>query len=116
MKVSLIPEHLKKIIMNLNKVKTQIALNYLRSLSNKNNIKIINLLEKEKELDVVRISKELQVVKSVALHLLIEMRDRGIVVSRREDRNVLYSIKPTFHQDLLRTIDEIFTTDNYRPE
>ncbi len=102
--------------MNVNEEKMKTVLSFLKSLLHGTNKRILNLLEKEKELDIVRIANELKTNNSIVRPFLLELRDCGILLTRREDRSVLYSINQTFHEDLLKTIDEIFATDNNSKE
>ncbi len=98
--------------MDINVEKAKTALCFLKCLSNSTNKRILYLLEQEKELDTDRIAKEIRVTNNFVSHYLIDMRNKGILVSRREDRSILYSLNLNFHKKLLGIIDEIFTTGN----
>ena len=94
--------------METNKEKAVQAIHYLQSLCNPLNNRIISLLEKEKELDVNNIVDKLKVIQPIISHYIIVMKNRGILVSRREGRRMFYSINPLLVENLLITITESF--------
>ncbi|MDX5419004.1 MAG: metalloregulator ArsR/SmtB family transcription factor [Hymenobacteraceae bacterium] len=55
-------------------------------------ISIIDLLEQEKQLTVSKLQEVLQIEQSLLSHHLTNMRDKGIVETRRQGKHVFYSL------------------------
>ncbi|WP_266202298.1 ArsR/SmtB family transcription factor [Pontibacter kalidii] len=55
-------------------------------------ISIIDLLEQKERLTVSQLQEVLQVEQSLLSHHLTNMRDKGLVETRREGKNVYYSL------------------------
>ncbi|AKD05294.1 metalloregulator ArsR/SmtB family transcription factor [Pontibacter korlensis] len=55
-------------------------------------ISIIDLLEQSERLTVTQLQEVLQIEQSLLSHHLTNMRDKGIVDTQREGKNVYYSL------------------------
>ncbi|WP_299702110.1 metalloregulator ArsR/SmtB family transcription factor [uncultured Pontibacter sp.] len=55
-------------------------------------ISIIDLLEQQEQLTVSQLQEVLQIEQSLLSHHLTNMRDKGIVETRRQGKHVLYSL------------------------
>ncbi len=95
--------------MEINTEKANNIIKSLRSLCHPVNREIITLLEKEKALDVNTIMNKIKLIQPVVSHYLIELKDRGVLVSERNKRRMIYSINPDFHKDLAEKMDKCIT-------
>lgn len=75
-----------------NYLKTRKALLQIRLLENKNCRNIIELIRKEKEVDVTTIHTKLNLVQPTASQFLANMREYNFVESRKVGKRVFYSV------------------------
>ena len=78
----------------------------LKSLCHPIRISIVSLLSENKSLSVSEIHNKLDIEQAVASHHLSIMRDRGVLISQREGKNTLYSLKSERISDIIDCIDE----------
>ena len=69
------------------------AANILKAIAHPIRINILNLLESKDGLTVTDIYENLGIEQSTASHHLGILRDKGVLVSRREGKNTFYSVK-----------------------
>ncbi len=81
------------IVRNFSAEKVEQIANVLKAISHPLRLEIIGLLEVESPLSVAEIMKVLQVEQSVLSHHLTKMKDKGILMSKRDGRNIYYAIK-----------------------
>ncbi len=91
--------------MEINIEKARFAIKRLRTLCHPINRRIVTLLETEKELDVTDIYEKLRLQQPIASHYLIELRERGILLSRRDGRKIYYSVNPLFVDQLKEGVE-----------
>ncbi len=65
----------------------------LKALGNPLRIRILDLLRYEKELTVTQISSRVEAEQSLVSHNLANLKLNGVVHSRREGKNIYYSLK-----------------------
>ncbi len=67
--------------------------NMLKAIAHPIRIAILNHLDKSKQLSVKEISEALGIEQSATSHHLGILKDKGILLSRREGKNIYYYIK-----------------------
>ena len=82
------------------------AANMLKAIAHPMRIAILNNLENGKRLTVTEIHEALEIEQSTASHHLGILRDKGVLVAKREGKNTFYSIK---HEKLDTLIECINT-------
>lgn len=78
------------------------AASMLKAIAHPMRIAILNQLENGKKLTVTEIHESLGIEQSTASHHLGILRDKNVLVARREGKNTFYSIK---HERLNTLID-----------
>lgn len=79
--------------INLDPEKLERAAGILKAMAHPVRISILNALEGNKKMTVTEIHKLLDVEQSTASHHLGIMKDKGVLVSHREGKNIYYSIR-----------------------
>ncbi|HBE39985.1 MAG TPA: transcriptional regulator [Bacteroidales bacterium] len=69
------------------------ASNMLKAIAHPVRIAIVSFLEKGDKHTVTEIHKKLGIEQSVASHHLVILRDRGILSSEREGKNIYYFLR-----------------------
>lgn len=69
-------------------------------------ISIIDLLEQRKRLTVTQLQQVLEIEQSLLSHHLINMRDKGILNTHREGKNIYYSLADTSLTDIIDLINK----------
>ena len=69
------------------------AANMLKAIAHPVRISIIECLEGGKKRTVTEIQKQLGIEQSAASHHLGILKDRGVLVSKREGKNIYYYLK-----------------------
>ncbi len=82
--------------MELNKEKARFLMKSLRYLMHPVNCKIITLLEKERELEIKNIATLLNLPKPTVSQYLVDMKNGKILITKRINRKLNYSINPFF--------------------
>jgi DNA-binding transcriptional ArsR family regulator len=80
-KIDLDPEELER------------ASGILKAIAHPVRISILNALENGNKLTVTELHKILNIEQSTASHHLGIMKDKGVLISRREGKNIYYSIR-----------------------
>lgn len=78
------------------------AASMLKAIAHPMRIAILNQLENGKRLSVTQIHESLKIEQSTASHHLGILRDKDVLISKREGKNTFYSIK---HETLNTLID-----------
>jgi len=73
----------------------------LKAMAHPLRISILNALEGNKNMTVTEIHQMLGIEQSAASHHLGIMKDKGVLLSRREGKNIYYSIRDEKLKDLL---------------
>lgn len=82
--------------------KLENAANMLKAMSHPVRIAILSLLEDDKKLSVTEIYEHLKIEQAVASHHLVILKDKGILVSKRDGKNIYYCLK---HNSLSKIIE-----------
>jgi len=78
------------------------ASNMLKAIAHPVRIAILNFLEDGKKLNVTEIYERLKIEQSTASHHLGILKDKGVLLSKREGKNTYYFLK---HNNLVNIID-----------
>jgi DNA-binding transcriptional ArsR family regulator len=78
------------------------AANMLKAIAHPMRIAIIGLLEEGQELTVTEIHEKLGIEQSTTSHHLGILKDKDVLISRREGKNTFYSLK---HENLKNIIN-----------
>jgi len=78
------------------------AANMLKAIAHPMRIAIIDFLQGGEQLSVTEIHKKLGIEQSTTSHHLGILKDKGVLVSRREGKNTYYSLK---HENLKNIIN-----------
>lgn len=81
--------------VRLEKKKLEKTAYVLKCVAHPVRISIIDLLEQESQLSVSQLQEVLQIEQSLLSHHLTNMRDKGIVETRRQGKNVFYFLTDT---------------------
>ncbi|UFH55361.1 helix-turn-helix transcriptional regulator [Spirosoma sp. KNUC1025] len=76
----------------------------LKAVAHPLRIKIIQMLNEDKELNVSAIYKNLNAEQSLISHHLINMRDKGILDIRRKGKNIYYYLVDTSVSEVIECI------------
>ena len=81
-----------KIKTRIDSEKLERAAYVLKAVAHPTRINIIDLLDQQKELSVTQISELLDCEQSLLSHHLTNMRDKGILLVRRDGKHMYYSL------------------------
>ncbi|HUW92866.1 MAG TPA: metalloregulator ArsR/SmtB family transcription factor [Bacteroidales bacterium] len=87
--------------INLDPERLERAAGILKAMAHPVRISILNALEGNKKMTVTEIHKLLGLEQSTASHHLGIMKDKRVLVSRREGKNIYYSIRDESLKNLL---------------
>lgn len=82
--------------MKLDQLKTEQlekAANMLKAMAHPMRIAILSYLEDGRRLTVTQIHELLQIEQSTTSHHLGILKDKGVLISKREGKNTFYSLK-----------------------
>ena len=82
------------------------AANMLKAIAHPVRISIIGYLEDGRKRTVTEIHKQLGIEQSTASHHLVILKDRGVLSSTREGKNILYFLKHDKLKNILVNIGE----------
>ncbi|HCC70033.1 MAG TPA: transcriptional regulator [Bacteroidales bacterium] len=88
--------------IKLNPEQLERAANMLKAIAHPKRIAIIGFLEKGGSLSVTELHEKLGIEQSTTSHHLGILKDKGILVSRREGKKTFYSLK---HENLKNIIN-----------
>lgn len=91
--------------VRLDKKKLEKAAYVLKCLAHPVRISIIDLLEQRNRLTVTQLQHVLKIEQSLLSHHLINMRDKGIVNTHREGKNIYYSLTDTTLTEIINLIN-----------
>jgi len=78
----------------------------LKAIAHPARIAIISLLEDGKRQTVSEIHKKLGMEQAVASHHLVILRDRGVLSSVREGKNILYYLRNPNFGNMLKNLSD----------
>jgi DNA-binding transcriptional ArsR family regulator len=90
--------------INLNPEDLDRAAGILKAMAHPIRISILNTLDGGKSLSVTEIHKILGIEQSTASHHLGIMREKGVLTSRREGKNIYYSLRDDKLRDMLHCL------------
>jgi DNA-binding transcriptional ArsR family regulator len=90
--------------INLSAEELETAASILKAISHPIRISILNALESGERLTVTELHKILCIEQSTASHHLGIMKDKGVLVSHREGKNIYYSLKDEKIKTLLSCV------------
>ncbi|MFA5217594.1 MAG: metalloregulator ArsR/SmtB family transcription factor [Bacteroidales bacterium] len=82
------------------------AASMLKAIAHPVRISILNLLEDEGKLTVTEIHSRLKIEQSTASHHLGILKDKDVLMSKREGKNNLYSLKNDHLSELVKCINQ----------
>ncbi|MBE0666312.1 MAG: winged helix-turn-helix transcriptional regulator [Bacteroidales bacterium] len=88
-------------IQDLNPEVLERAAGILKAMAHPLRISILNVLEGNKSMSVTEIHQALGLEQSTASHHLGIMKDKGVLVSRREGKHIYYSLRDEKLKNLL---------------
>jgi DNA-binding transcriptional ArsR family regulator len=74
--------------------KLEEAASKFRAIAHPLRIAIIQMLEKDKQLNVTKIHTRLNIEQAAASHHLSVLKNKGILESRRDGKNTYYMLRP----------------------
>jgi DNA-binding transcriptional ArsR family regulator len=89
-------------IIELNLVQLENAANALKAIAHPMRIAILSFLEDGKKMTVSEIHQKLGIEQSTTSHHLGILKDKGILISKREGKNTYYFLK---HENLKNIVD-----------
>lgn len=82
------------------------AANMMKAIAHPMRLAILGHLSEDKELTVTEIHKLINIEQSTASHHLGILKDKGVLISRREGKNTIYSIKNLNLHKLIECISD----------
>jgi len=82
------------------------AANMMKAIAHPMRLAILGHLSDGKELTVTEIHELIKIEQSTASHHLGILKDKGVLVSRRDGKNTIYSIKNTGLDKLVECISD----------
>ncbi|MEX0988442.1 MAG: metalloregulator ArsR/SmtB family transcription factor [Bacteroidales bacterium] len=89
----------------------ELAAHMMKAIAHPMRLAILGHLSEGEELTVTEIHELLKIEQSTASHHLGILKDKGILISRREGKNTLYAIKNKNLQNLVECINTCTCVD-----
>jgi len=94
---------MKKLVLDINEL--EMAASRMRAISHPMRIAIISLLDEQKKLSVTEIFTALDIEQASASHHLNILKTKGVLVSKREGKKILYSLKSEILSEIIDCIN-----------
>lgn len=94
---------MKKLVLDINKL--EMAAGRLRAIAHPMRIAIISLLDEHNKLSVTEIYTALDIEQASASHHLNILKTKGVLVSKREGKKILYSLKSQILSEIIDCIN-----------
>ncbi|MBC8487386.1 MAG: helix-turn-helix transcriptional regulator [Bacteroidetes bacterium] len=94
---------MKKLVLDINKL--EMAAGRLRAIAHPMRIAIISLLDQQKKLSVTEIYTAIDIEQASASHHLNILKTKGVLVSKREGKKILYSLKNEILSEIIDCIN-----------
>ncbi len=94
---------MKKLVLDINKL--EMAAGRLRAIAHPMRIAIISLLDEHNKLSVTEIYTALDIEQASASHHLNILKTKGVLVSKREGKKILYSLKNEILSEIIDCIN-----------
>lgn len=91
------------LVIDINKL--ELAASKLRAIAHPMRIAIIELLNKSPKLSVTEIYKNLKIEQASASHHLNILKNKGVLVSKREGKKIFYSLKNVSLTEIVECIN-----------
>lgn len=82
------------------------AASKFRAIAHPMRIAIIQMLESEKQLNVTQIYNRLDIEQAAASHHLNILKNKGVLNSKREGKNTIYTLKPNIINTIKECLDK----------
>jgi len=96
---------------DINAEQIENAANMMKAIAHPVRLSILGHLSEEAELTVTRIHELVQIEQSTASHHLGILKDKGILISRREGKNTIYTIRNKNLKNLVECISACACVD-----
>ena len=90
---------------NIEISKLEAAASKLRAISHPMRIAIIELLSGDKHLSVTEIYKTLNIEQATASHHLNILKNKGVLVSKREGKKIFYALRSNTLTEIIECIN-----------
>lgn len=90
---------------NIDIDKLELAASKLRAISHPMRIAIIELLSGDTHLSVTEIYKALDIEQATASHHLNILKNKGVLVSKREGKKIFYALRSTTLTEIIECIN-----------
>lgn len=91
------------LVIDINKL--ELAASKLRAIAHPMRIAIIELLNESPKLSVTEIYKSLKIEQASASHHLNILKNKGVLVSKREGKKIFYSLKNVSLTEIVECIN-----------
>jgi len=91
--------------IQLDITKLEMAASKLRAMAHPMRIAIIDLLNDSEKLSVTQIYKKLKIEQASASHHLNILKNKGVLVSRRDGKKIYYSLKSHTLKEIIDCIN-----------
>ena len=92
-----------KLVLDLTKL--EMAASKLRAIAHPMRIAIIDLLNEKPKLSVTEIYSKLDIEQASASHHLNILKNKGVLVSKREGKKIFYSLKSVTLTEIIECIN-----------
>ncbi len=82
------------------------AANMLKAIAHPVRISIVRYLEDGKKRTVSEIHRKLGIEQATASHHLVILKDKGVLMSKREGKNIWYYLKHPNFRSILNSVSE----------
>ncbi|MCK9616803.1 MAG: metalloregulator ArsR/SmtB family transcription factor [Lentimicrobiaceae bacterium] len=94
---------MKKFLLDVNKLEN--AASKLRAMAHPMRVAIIEMLDTNGKLNVTEIYQKLKIEQATASHHLNILKNKGVLVSRREGKQIYYSLKSESLTEIIHCIN-----------
>ena len=101
----------KKSKRNIEFEKLERMAHVLKAISHPVRLKIVELLESNTQLSVAEILRQTGIEQSLLSHHLTKMKDKGVLISFREGRNIYYTLAV---EEIAKIFDCMETCDLFK--
>lgn len=91
--------------LDLDVIKLEAAASKLRAIAHPMRIAIIDLLHEKQKQSVTEIYKTLNIEQASASHHLNILKNKGVLVSKRDGKKIFYSLKNQTLTEIIECID-----------
>lgn len=96
-------KNMGNLVIDINKL--ELAASKLRAIAHPMRIAIIELLNESPKLSVTEIYKSLKIEQASASHHLNILKNKGVLISKREGKKIFYSLKNVSLTEIVECIN-----------